>query len=80
MFAAGVAWERAIGNTDPEDCSHDLAACVDLVGAADARTCIRTARALLHELGRVHTRVTRALLDRDLSIKDISLIVRGERL
>ncbi len=78
MFAAGVAWERAVGNTDPIDASHDLAECIDLVGVENADTCIRLSRALLFELGRVHTRVTRALLDRDLTIRDISQIVRGE--
>ncbi len=79
MFAAGVAWERAVGNSDPTDAYHDLAGCVDLVGPDNAETCIRLARATLFELARVHTRVTRALLERDLTVRDISKIVRGER-
>lgn len=78
MLAAGVAWERAIGNTDPEDSSLDLAACIELVGPADAETCVRTARAILTELAPVHSRVTRALLDRDLTLRDAVRMRRGD--
>lgn len=77
-FAAGVAWERAVGC--PDDADADAEACIQLVGARDAETCIRAARGLLTELAAAHTRVTRALVDRDLRLPEIQKLVRGERL
>lgn len=78
MYAAGIAWENAIGNTEAET---DARLCRELVGSLhDVTTCVKFAGALLVTLAPIHTRVTRALLDRDLSGRDVVRIARGERL
>lgn len=81
MFAAGVAWENALGHGDPTDAAEDARACRLLVGSAhDYKTCVRAAAAMLTVLAPAHTRLTRALLDRDLTGRDVALLARGERL
>lgn len=79
MFAAGIAWERALGHGDPTDASIDAAWCRSLVGPANVEASVRAAGAMLAGLGGVHARVTRALLERDLGPDDIAALARGER-
>jgi hypothetical protein len=81
MFAAGIAWERALGHGDATDASEDEKACRALLATDhDLRACVRAAGAMLATLAPIHTRVTRALLARDLSSRDLARIARGERL
>ncbi len=80
MYAAGIAWEQALGDKDPEHYSGDLRLCKATVGAAEVPACVRTARALLAHLSPLHARVTRALGERDLTARDVARLVRGERL
>lgn len=82
--AAGVAWERALApnRADSEGPQRDdwaqlLAAVPSL---HDAETCVRAAAALLAGLGAVHARVTRALLERDITGADVAALAHGERL
>jgi hypothetical protein len=84
MTAAGVAWERAIA---PERCDEHGPARYDWIDLLentpsrhDAETCVRAASALLAGLGVVHARVTRALLERDVTGDDIAALARGERI
>jgi hypothetical protein len=46
----------------------------------DAETCVRAAAALLRTLGPEHARVTRALLERDLTGADLTALAHGERI
>ena len=84
MTAAGVAWERAVAPAvaDAEGpARHDWADLCGLVPSRhDAETCVRAAGALLAGLGPVHARVTRALLERDLTGADLDQLARGERI
>jgi hypothetical protein len=84
MVAAGVVWERA---THPRTADatglarYDWADLLSHVPSRhDAETCVRAAGALLAGLGVVHARVTRALLERDLTGADMARLARGERL
>src|SRR6478609_9003025 len=66
-LAAGVAWERAIGSTQGYE-RDDLAQLRQLQrSASGVRAAVRAAGAMLSSLGPVHARVTRALLERDLT-------------
>lgn len=76
MTAAGVAWERAVGGRGDAHDWRDLRASTS--GLHGAEACVRCARALLFELAPEHERVTRALLERDLTGADIAAIARGE--
>jgi hypothetical protein len=84
MVAAGVAWERAVRPSvcDAEgDAQYDWADLLAQVPTRhDAETCVRAAASLLTNLGPVHARVTRALLERDLTGADVARLARGERL
>jgi len=83
MFAAGTAWDREMG----EDCPEDSKNCLerlkkdpsDPTGHAELRTCIRIARQMLRDLSVAHSMVTKALLEKDLTSKDIAAIARGEK-
>ncbi len=80
MSAAGVAWERQCG-----DLKHALFDLQDLRragvrGNARIRVLETAAWALLWARSTLHTRITRALLERDLTGKDVARIARGERL
>jgi hypothetical protein len=81
MFAAGVAWERAINGCDGH-ARGDLAALrrmhVHTPGRVSAL--VRASWALLRELGPEHARVTRILVERDLTRADVAALMRGERL
>lgn len=77
MYAAGVAWNHALGEHSPADAKL----CREQVKTdADVRTCVRLAGDLLKSRGEAHKRVTLALLQRDLNSRDIAAIARGERL
>jgi hypothetical protein len=79
-LAAGVAWERAIGSTRGYE-RDDLAQLRALQrSASGVQAAVRAAGALLASLGPVHARVTRALLERDLTGADMARLARGERL
>lgn len=84
MVAAGVAWERAVapGIEDARGVArYDWA---DLLASTpsrhDAETCVRAAGALLTGLGALHARVTRGLLERDLTGVDVAHLTEGGRL
>lgn len=82
MCAAGVAWERAV---DPHrgryTAASDRAELRKLTRSRhDVESCVRAAGAMLATLGPAHARVTRALLERDLSGADVAALARGERL
>ncbi len=74
MYAAGVAWDRG---TSP----HDAALLAELAPHRHAqRAFIRSADALLYRLADVQTKVSAALMERDLTGRDITALARGERL
>lgn len=77
MYAAGVAWERRFG--DLADASGDLACLRELgvAGNARVRALERAAWAVLASRPGVHSRVTRALLEQDLTAAEITRMVRG---
>ncbi len=81
MFAAGVAWEREVNGSD-EHARGDIAALRKMhVHTAGRVTVVaRAAWALLRDLEREHARVTRILVDRDLTRADLAAWARGERL
>jgi hypothetical protein len=76
MLAAGVAWDRALG-CDAWGSSVDLQLCQEQVGKANAEVCVKIAAHMLRDLARAHTRVTRMLLDRDLTAADIQAMAYG---
>lgn len=80
MCAAGVVWERAHGRESPIDYRHMLEE-LNVTGDVDGevRTCLRLAEILLKNHGKAHKQVTMALMDRDLTDKDIRAIARGEK-
>lgn len=80
MCAAGIAWERAHGRESPADYQNmmqELHVTGDVDG--EVRTCLRLAEILLKNHGKAHKQVTMALMDRDLTDKDIRAIARGEK-
>lgn len=82
--AAGVAWERAAHPRDADTEGYQRFDWAELLEAVpsqhDAETCVRAAAALLRTLGPEHARVTRALLERDLTGADLTALAHGERL
>jgi hypothetical protein len=82
--AAGVAWERAVDPSTRDDEGpqrDDWAALLEAVPSLhDAETCVRAAAALLRTLGPEHQRVTRALLERDLTGADLTALAHGEQI
>jgi hypothetical protein len=80
MTAAGIAWERVCG--DLHHASYDVADLrrAGVRGNARIRVLERAAWAVLASRPGVHARVTRALLERDLTGKDVRALMRGERL
>lgn len=87
MYAAGVVWERMHGRESPLDYRYmvqELAIEDDRnvpgAAAAETRTVLRLASLTLRNSSGVHLRVTRALLERDLTDRDIRAIARGERI
>lgn len=80
MYAAGVAWDRVM-REHPVHASRDyrlLRTCT--WGSRGAEVVIRAATALLAGLRREHARVTRALLERDVTGADLAALARGEPL
>lgn len=79
MLAAGIAWERAhpkgriYSARDDENALRYYAS-----GKRGIEVYVLAAGALLATLGEAHARVTRALLERDLTGEDIDAISRGE--
>lgn len=74
MYAAGVAWDRG---TNP----HDRELLRELApNRHTQRAFVRSADALLYRLADVQSRVSAALLERNLTGKDITALARGERL
>ena len=79
-FAAGVAWDRALGEA-PHSSSEDYRLCRELCTSRhDVETCVALAAAILSARRTAHRRVTRALLERDLTAQDIAALARGERI
>jgi hypothetical protein len=77
MYAAGIAWERALRNGRSP---IDAKLCRALVSSRHAvQTCVRAAGAIIATSSAIHTRVTRALLDQNLRGRDVEAIARGER-
>ncbi len=79
MTAAGLAWERHCG-----DLIHARSDTAELRRAGirgNARVAIleRAAWALLAERHALHARITRALLEGDLTAADVRALARGER-
>ncbi len=76
MTAAGVVWERRCG--DLRHAAYDLADLRrDRVTGKRLTACERAAWALLAERSALHTRITRALLEDDLTAADVRAIARG---
>lgn len=79
-LAAGVAWERAI-HGDDAIALGDLRWLRRLGHRGRAVDALALAAgALLETRGAAHARVTRALLERDLTAADVGAIARGERI
>lgn len=76
MYAAGVAWERRCG--DVAKAEYDIAElrALGVQGNRQIATLERAAWALLAERHALHSRITRALLDRDLKASDIKALAR----
>jgi hypothetical protein len=79
LLAAGVVWERRVG--DLEHASYDLAALrrLRVYGQARLVALERAAWAVLSGAAGLHARVTRALLERDLTARDVARLARGEK-
>lgn len=76
MLAAGVAWDRALGQEMPHDV--DRRYCRELVRSdADVETAIRLAGDVLRTRGPIHANVTRALLEKDLDHADLQALAEG---
>lgn len=80
MLAAGIAWERAIRGK-PRVRGADAEALRGYCGSRrEYEAYITAAGAMLAGRQAAHARVTRALLDRDITGADIAAICRGETL
>jgi hypothetical protein len=79
MYAAGIAWEEGIG--DPQVAAGDRALLAkEHYTRAEIRGLVRAAAAILSTLGREHARVTRLLVERDLTRADsMRLVYDGSR-
>lgn len=81
MLAAGVAWERNVTGSDTF-ARGDLGVLREMHIRTPARVAAlaRASWSLLRELGPVHARLTRALVERDLTGADLTALARGEAL
>ncbi len=86
MYAAGVVWERAHGRESPLDYRYMLEELKvympkdqSIKENVETRTCLRLAGLLLRSHGKAHRHVTKALMERDLTHRDIRAIARGEK-
>jgi len=78
MGAAGIAWSKIAG-CPWQWHRYDLKELKRSVRTERGRRAvIRTAAVLLQGLSREHTKVTRALMERDITGKDLAAIARGE--
>jgi hypothetical protein len=81
LYAAGVAWDRAAGEAVYSGPGGDLALLRRYTSSRKGAVVVeRAASALLQQLSSVHTRLTRALCERDLGPADIEALCRGESL
>jgi hypothetical protein len=78
VLAAGVAWDRALGGRSDGDLA--LLRRLGFRRPRDVHALEVCAAGLLATRGEAHGRVTRALLERDLTGADILLLAQGERL
>lgn len=79
MSAAGVVWERRCGDIVKACFDLKELRCAGVRGNGRLAALERAAWAVLSERHALHTRITRALLERDLNEKDIRAIARGDR-
>lgn len=81
MTAAGVAWERRTGG-DLRVAASDLADLrrAGVRGQARLVALERAAWAVLAERAALHARLTRALLEGDLTARDVRVMARGIRM
>lgn len=77
MYAAGIAWDRALGLSDYGS-SLDARYCRELVGKRGVEACTLAASAILATRGGIHARVTRALLEHDLTMAHVEALAKGE--
>lgn len=80
MTAAGVAWERRYGDITKARGDLQILRRAGVRGNARLVVLERAAMAILESRHALHTRVTRALVERDLTGRDVRTLVRGERL
>ncbi len=83
MMAAGVAWERRVGDLDHAAGDLSILRRMGVRGPrapGRLRALERAAWAVLMSRAGLHARVTRALLERDLTGRDVAKLARGERL
>lgn len=77
MYAAGIAWDRSL-RIHARSSSGDAAALRELVPGRHGRAAVvRAASALLGALTPEHARVTRALLEGDITGRDIARMCEG---
>ena len=75
MIAAGIAWDRGL-RFSPRFSSYDWRECNKIVrGRRSVEACVTAAAAILAGRMSVHARVTRALLERDLTAADLAEIM-----
>ncbi len=75
MYAAGIAWDEAVGDApSPPDVAE-----VRRLAPRSRRACVAAAGALLAARGAAHARVTRALLEGDVTGADIEVLASGAR-
>jgi hypothetical protein len=77
MYAAGIAWENALGEDSPGDRKLIRELGYD---PTCMRGLVRASAAMLRDLAGPHAKVTRALLERNLGAADIARLARGEPL
>lgn len=78
MVCAGIAWERRYGGK-PVNASGDERLAKQIhIYRANVETSVRIADEMIRSRRAAHTRVARALLDRDLGPSDVERLVVGE--
>lgn len=79
MYAAGIAWERATGGRRYE--AGDSRCLRELIGTSRQgfEACVTAAAALLESRAVAHARVTRVLLEQDITGEDVAAIAQGAR-
>ncbi len=79
MYAAGVAWERRCGDLTKAAFDVRDRRRMGVRGNGRLVGLERAAWALLAERHALHTKIVRALLERDLTARDVRALARGER-